>query len=48
MPFHRAHGLVWLPTSIVPSVYASPAMVLPSKFLWHLRLGHLGTSGVVE
>jgi hypothetical protein len=41
IPLHRAHGLVWLPTSVVPSVSASPAMVRTSKFLWHLRLGHL-------
>ena len=44
IPLHRAHGLVWLPTSVVPSVSASPAMARPSKFLWHLRLGHLGES----
>jgi hypothetical protein len=44
IPLHRTHGLVWLPTSDVPYVSTSPAMVRPSKFLCHLRLGHLGES----
>jgi hypothetical protein len=29
IPLHRAHGLVWLPTSGIPHVFASPAMVRP-------------------
>jgi hypothetical protein len=43
-PLYRAHDLVWLPTPVVPFVSASPAMVRPSKLLWHLRPGHLGES----
>jgi hypothetical protein len=44
IPMERAHGLIWLPTTVaLPAcAMASAATASSGKRLWHSRLGHIG------